>query len=51
MQEKTRCAWAGELPIYVAYHDDEWGRPVHDDQKLFEMLVLEGMRASPGSRC
>ena len=45
MQKKTRCAWAGELPIYVAYHDDEWGRPVHDAQKLFEMLILEGMQA------
>lgn len=45
MQAKTRCPWAGELPIYVAYHDSEWGRPVHDDQKLFEMLVLEGMQA------
>lgn len=45
MCEKTRCAWAGELPIYVEYHDREWGRPVHDDRKLFEMLVLEGMQA------
>lgn len=45
MEEKTRCAWAGELPIYVAYHDHEWGRPVHDDRRLFEMLVLEGMQA------
>lgn len=45
MCEKIRCAWAGELPIYIEYHDNEWGRPVHDDNKLFEMLVLEGMQA------
>lgn len=45
MCEKTRCAWAGELPVYVAYHDHEWGRPERDDQKLFEMLILEGMQA------
>jgi len=43
--EKTRCGWAGSLPIYIDYHDNEWGRPVHDDGKLFEMLVLEGMQA------
>lgn len=42
---KNRCTWAGELPIYVDYHDNEWGRPVHDDRKLFEMLILEGMQA------
>ena len=42
---KARCAWAGDLPIYVDYHDNEWGRPVHDDRKLFEMLILEGMQA------
>ena len=45
MCEKTRCAWAGELPVYVAYHDHEWGRPERDDNKLFEMLILEGMQA------
>ncbi len=45
MCEKKRCPWAGDLPIYVDYHDAEWGRPVHDDRKLFEMLVLEGMQA------
>lgn len=45
MCEKTRCAWAGALPIYIDYHDNEWGRPVHDDGKLFEMLILEGMQA------
>lgn len=45
MNEKTRCSWAGDLPIYIAYHDTEWGRPLHDDTKLFEMLILEGMQA------
>ena len=41
----TRCAWAGTDPLYVSYHDDEWGRPVHDDRRLFEMLILEGAQA------
>ncbi|NCB30468.1 MAG: DNA-3-methyladenine glycosylase I [Clostridia bacterium] len=45
MNEKTRCPWAGDIPIYIDYHDHEWGRPVHDDNKLFEMLALEGMQA------
>ena len=40
-----RCAWCGTDPLYVAYHDDEWGRPVHDDRQLFEMLTLEGAQA------
>ena len=40
-----RCPWCGTDPIYVAYHDDEWGVPVHDDRHLFEMLVLEGAQA------
>jgi DNA-3-methyladenine glycosylase I len=43
---KIRCAWVpSALPDYVAYHDDEWGRAVHDDTKLFEMLILEGAQA------
>lgn len=42
---KTRCRWAGDDPLYCAYHDDEWGEPVHDDRKLFEFLVLEGAQA------
>jgi DNA-3-methyladenine glycosylase I len=42
---KQRCAWCGTDPLYVAYHDDEWGVPVHDDRKLFEMLILEGAQA------
>jgi DNA-3-methyladenine glycosylase I len=41
----TRCAWVGDEPLYVAYHDDEWGVPVHDDRLLFEFLVLEGAQA------
>jgi len=41
----TRCWWAGSDPLYVAYHDDEWGRPVVDDQRLFEKLCLEGFQA------
>lgn len=40
-----RCPWCGTDPLYVAYHDNEWGRPVHDDQRLFEFLVLEGAQA------
>lgn len=42
---KTRCAWGESHPLYVPYHDTEWGVPLHDDQKLFEMLVLEGAQA------
>ena len=45
MPPKTRCWWCGEDPLYVAYHDDEWGVPLHDDRKLFEMLLLEGFQA------
>jgi DNA-3-methyladenine glycosylase I len=40
-----RCGWAGDDPLYVAYHDGEWGVPVHDDRHLFEMLILEGAQA------
>ncbi len=40
-----RCFWAGTDPIYVAYHDTEWGVPVHDDRLLYEFLVLEGAQA------
>jgi DNA-3-methyladenine glycosylase I len=42
---KLRCAWCPEDPLYVAYHDAEWGVAVHADQKLFEMLCLEGAQA------
>lgn len=40
-----RCAWAGNDPLYIQYHDTEWGVPVHDDRKLFEFLILEGAQA------
>ena len=43
--ERKRCAWAGADPLYVAYHDAEWGVPSHDDRALFEFLVLEGAQA------
>ena len=42
---KRRCAWCPPDPLYMAYHDEEWGRPVHDDRHLFEMLCLEGAQA------
>ena len=42
---KLRCAWCPADPLYVAYHDKEWGRPLHDDKRLFEMLCLEGAQA------
>ncbi len=42
---RPRCRWCGTDPLYVAYHDDEWGRPVHDDTRLFEKLCLEGFQA------
>ena len=42
---KTRCWWCGDDPQYVAYHDEEWGVPIHDDVKLFELLNLEGAQA------
>jgi DNA-3-methyladenine glycosylase I len=41
----VRCAWCGTDPLYVGYHDTEWGVPLHDDGKLFEMLCLEGAQA------
>lgn len=40
-----RCAWCGDDPLYVTYHDEEWGRPCHDERMLFELLVLEGAQA------
>ena len=42
---RLRCAWCGTDPLYVKYHDDEWGVPSHDDHHLFEMLCLEGAQA------
>lgn len=44
MPDRSRCAWAA-TPAMIAYHDDEWGRPVHDDRTLFEFLILEGAQA------
>lgn len=41
----TRCAWVGERPHFIRYHDTEWGVPIHDDQRHFEMLLLEGAQA------
>jgi len=43
--KKTRCSWCGEDPLYVAYHDEEWGVPVFDDATLFEFLILETFQA------
>lgn len=45
MSMKNRCKWCGSDPLYVAYHDEEWGVPVHDDRLLFEFLILEGAQA------
>jgi len=42
---KNRCEWCGNDPLYMAYHDTEWGVPVHDDQLLFEFIILEGAQA------
>jgi len=42
---KNRCAWCREDPLYIAYHDNEWGVPVHDDSLLFEFLILEGAQS------
>jgi DNA-3-methyladenine glycosylase I len=42
---RVRCTWVGEDPLYVKYHDEEWGVPVHDDRHFFEMLTLEGAQA------
>ncbi|HZW88258.1 MAG TPA: DNA-3-methyladenine glycosylase I [Myxococcaceae bacterium] len=45
MDGKRRCGWAGDEPLYIRYHDEEWGRPVHDDRTHFEFLILEGAQA------
>ncbi|MDR3476148.1 MAG: DNA-3-methyladenine glycosylase I [Devosia sp.] len=45
IEERPRCFWAGSDPLYIAYHDDEWGRPVTDDNRLFEKLCLEGFQS------
>lgn len=52
MQENVRCCWANpKNPLYIRYHDEEWGVPVHDDQKLFEMLILESFQAGLSWEC
>lgn len=43
--EKKRCAWVNSDQLYIKYHDEEWGVPVHNDRKLFEFLILEGAQA------
>jgi DNA-3-methyladenine glycosylase I len=45
MKTKNRCGWCTADPIYIEYHDKEWGRPVHEDRLLFEFLILEGAQA------
>lgn len=45
MKELIRCPWCGSDPLYIKYHDEEWGVPVHNDNKLFEFLILEGFQA------
>jgi len=42
---KNRCNWCEKDPLYIDYHDNEWGEPLYDDQQLFELLILEGMQA------
>jgi len=43
--KKTRCSWCGDDPLYISYHDEEWGVPVYDDAVLFEFLILETFQA------
>ena len=45
MSDVTRCGWSTSDPLYVRYHDKEWGVPAHNDRRLFEMLILEGAQA------
>jgi DNA-3-methyladenine glycosylase I len=45
MTDKLRCAWCSSDPLYRAYHDEEWGVPLHDERALFELLILEGAQA------
>lgn len=45
MSDKVRCGWCGNDPLYQEYHDNEWGKPVYDDDKLFEFLLLETFQA------
>ena len=43
--KKNRCSWCGDDPLYIKYHDEEWGVPLYDDQALFECLILETFQA------
>ena len=45
LEMRNRCAWVTDNPIYIEYHDNEWGRPIYDDRLLFEFLILEGAQA------
>ncbi len=45
MLEPIRCSWCGSDPLYIKYHDEEWGKPIYDDQTLFEFLILESAQA------
>jgi DNA-3-methyladenine glycosylase I len=45
LKTQERCPWCGDDPLYVAYHDEEWGVPCHDERALFEFLILEGAQA------
>ena len=45
MQEQNRCPWSTKDPLYIAYHDEEWGRPNHDGRRLFEKVILEGAQS------
>jgi len=47
----TRCPWCGDDPLYLAYHDEEWGRPIHDEKLHFEFLLLETQQAGLSWRC
>lgn len=51
MERMQRCPWCGEDPLYVAYHDTEWGSPLHDEARHFEFLLLETQQAGLSWRC
>lgn len=52
MQERKRCSWVNmKNPLYIQYHDEEWGVPEHDDRMLFELLILEGFQAGLSWEC
>ena len=46
-----RCSWVNDDPLYIDYHDHEWGKPVYDDQKLYEMFLLETFQAGLSWEC